>query len=480
MSDSTQPGGTSTENYPATGTTAPAFAGTVLLTNVRPYGEGSPVNVLITDGVISDLDASADTDADRTVDGHGGVLLPGLVDMHVHLREPGREETETIASGSAAAAQGGFTAVFTMANTQPVTDQPVIAEGVWYKGQQVGLCDVHPVGSITKGLEGKTLTEFGLMTQSDAKVRMFSDDGKCVENPVIMRRAIEYARGLDVLLAQHCEDPRLTDDATAHEGEIAGRLGLRGWPRAAEEAIIARDALLARDYGNRVHICHASTAGSVELLKWAKGQGIPMTAEVTPHHLLLSDELLETYDGQYRVNPPLRENSDIEALRTALLEGTIDCVASDHAPHSAEEKCCAVAHARPAHLGRAGPPARHAPGFARTPQRRGPPPPRPAPRGAHGRPAPPRPPRHARPGDLPGHHRRGLCQDRPGRLALGGQGHVRAPRPDHPAARPRPAHRRRRARQPHRGRRGLPVDRQRTRTGLQGQQHPLRGAHLQR
>ncbi|MCZ9309776.1 dihydroorotase [Corynebacterium uberis] len=351
MSDSTQPGGTSTENYPATGTTAPAFAGTVLLTNVRPYGEGSPVNVLITDGVISDLDASADTDADRTVDGHGGVLLPGLVDMHVHLREPGREETETIASGSAAAAQGGFTAVFTMANTQPVTDQPVIAEGVWYKGQQVGLCDVHPVGSITKGLEGKTLTEFGLMTQSDAKVRMFSDDGKCVENPVIMRRAIEYARGLDVLLAQHCEDPRLTDDATAHEGEIAGRLGLRGWPRAAEEAIIARDALLARDYGNRVHICHASTAGSVELLKWAKGQGIPMTAEVTPHHLLLSDELLETYDGQYRVNPPLRENSDIEALRTALLEGTIDCVASDHAPHSAEEKCCEFELARPGMLG---------------------------------------------------------------------------------------------------------------------------------
>lgn len=327
-----------------------AHAESVLIKNVHLYGEGDATDVLVHEGVIAKIGSGQDFDG-VIVDGEGGVLLPGLVDMHVHLREPGREDTETIATGSAAAANGGFTAVFTMANTQPVMDQPVIAEAVWHKGQDIGLCDVYPVGSITKGLEGKELTEFGMMARCDAKVRMFSDDGKCVDNPLLMRRAIEYAKGLDVLLAQHCEDPRLTEGAVAHEGEIAARLGLRGWPRVAEEAIVARDALLCRDYGNRMHICHASTEGTVELVRWAKEQGIPLSAEVTPHHLLLTDERLETYDGVNRVNPPLREHKDTIALREALLEGTIDCVATDHAPHGSEEKCCEFEHARPGMLG---------------------------------------------------------------------------------------------------------------------------------
>lgn len=340
----------STQNYPATGRLAEPEYGTLLVKNVKIYGEGEPVNVFITDGVITDTHVG-DAKADREVDGQGGVLLPGLVDIHVHLREPGREDTETIATGSAAAAKGGFTAVFTMANTMPVMDQPIIAESVWHKGQDIGLCDVHPVGSITKGLEGKEITEFGMMAHSQAKVRMFSDDGKCVDNPLIMRRAVEYARGTDVLLAQHCEDPRLTDGAVAHEGAMAAKLGLGGWPRVAEESIVARDAILARDYGGRMHICHASTQGTVELVKWAKEHEIPLTAEVTPHHLLLTDERLATYDGVNRVNPPLRENSDILALRDALLNGTIDCVATDHAPHGSEDKCCEFEHAKPGMLG---------------------------------------------------------------------------------------------------------------------------------
>ena len=326
--------------YPDTGVLSAPAAGTLLITNVRPYGEGEPTSLLIKDGVIEAIGAADINPAegvDRTIDGGGNVLLPGLVDMHVHLREPGREDTETIETGSRAAAKGGFTAVFTMANTSPVTDQPIIAESVWAKGQARGLCDVHPVGSITKGLEGKTLTEFGMMARSDAKVRMFSDDGKCVQDPQLMRRALEYAKGLDVLLAQHAEDHRMTEGASAHEGEVAARLGLRGWPRVAEESIVARDALLARDYGNRMHICHASTKGTVELLKWAKEQGIPLTAEVTPHHLLLTDDKLVTYDGVYRVNPPLREESDTLALRQALLDGLIDVVATDHAPHGSED-----------------------------------------------------------------------------------------------------------------------------------------------
>ncbi len=345
------------DNYPATGPMMMRHNPPVLLQGVRPYGEGEDVNVLIEDGVIAAIgaDVTAEDAADpaqvETLEFNSEVLLPGLVDIHVHLREPGREDTETLETGSAAAARGGFTAVFTMANTAPVTDDPAVAESVWLKGQALGLCDIHPVGSITKGLKGQQLTEFGMMADSQAKVRMFSDDGKCVDNPLIMRRALEYARGEDVLLAQHCEDPRLTTDAVAHEGPTAARLGLTGWPRVAEESIVARDAIMARDYGGRMHICHASTEGTVELLRWAKAQDIPLTAEVTPHHLVLSDERLETFDGVNRVNPPLREQRDMAALRQALIDGTIDCVATDHAPHGSEEKCCEFDHAKPGMLG---------------------------------------------------------------------------------------------------------------------------------
>ena len=321
----------------------------IALTNVRPYGE-STVNVLIKDGQIASVGEDVDTSkADEVLDGQGWVLLPGLVDMHVHLREPGREDTETIATGSDAAAKGGFTAVFTMANTRPVIDQPFLAEAVWNKGQSYGKCDVYPVGSITQGLEGKQLTEMGLMSKSH--VRMFSDDGKCVNDPQIMRRAIEYAKAYDVLLAQHAEDHRLTEDASAHEGQMAAKLGLRGWPRVAEESIVARDMIMSRDYGGRLHVCHASTEGTVQLLRLAKQHSSKITAEVTPHHLLLTDEKLETFNGNFRVNPPLREHRDTIALRDALLNGIIDVVATDHAPHGSEEKCVEFEHAKPGMLG---------------------------------------------------------------------------------------------------------------------------------
>ncbi|MCQ4618739.1 dihydroorotase [Corynebacterium sp. CCUG 71335] len=320
---------------------------TLAINNVRPYGEDT-TNILIRDGVIAEMGDSR-FDAADTIDADGHVLLPGLVDMHVHLREPGREDTETIATGSDAAAKGGFTAVFTMANTQPVIDQPFLAEAVWEKGQAYGKCDVYPVGSITQGLEGKQLTEIGLLARNH--VRMFSDDGRCVNDPQLMRRAIEYAKAHDVVLAQHAEDHRMTEGASAHEGANAARLGLRGWPRVAEESIVARDLIMTRDYGGRYHICHASTEGTVALLRWAKEQGIEATAEVTPHHLLLTDAKLETYDGLFRVNPPLREHRDTIALRDALLDGTIDVIATDHAPHGSEDKCVEFEHAKPGMLG---------------------------------------------------------------------------------------------------------------------------------
>ena len=323
---------------------------TLALNNVRPYGEDE-TNILIDveAGVIESIGDTPFTDASEVVDCGGNVLLPGLVDMHVHLREPGREDTETIATGSDAAAAGGFTAVFTMANTQPVIDQPFLADAVWEKGQAYGKCDVYPVGSITKGLGGESLTEIGLMSRGH--VRMFSDDGKCVNDPQLMRRAIEYAKAYNVVLAQHAEDHRMTDGSVAHEGENAARLGLRGWPRVAEESVVARDLIMTRDYGGRYHLCHASTEGTVSLLRWAKEQGIDVSAEVTPHHLLLTDEKLETYDGVFRVNPPLREDRDTIALRDALLDGTIDVVATDHAPHGSEDKCVEFENAKPGMIG---------------------------------------------------------------------------------------------------------------------------------
>ncbi|CNZ05741.1 dihydroorotase [Mycobacterium tuberculosis] len=324
----------------------------VLIRGVRPYGEGERVDVLVDDGQIAQIGPDlAIPDTADVIDATGHVLLPGFVDLPTHLREPGREYAEDIETGSAAAALGGYTAVFAMANTNPVADSPVVTDHVWHRGQQVGLVDVHPVGAVTVGLAGAELTEMGMMNAGAAQVRMFSDDGVCVHDPLIMRRALEYATGLGVLIAQHAEEPRLTVGAVAHEGPMAARLGLAGWPRAAEESIVARDALLARDAGARVHICHASAAGTVEILKWAKDQGISITAEVTPHHLLLDDARLASYDGVNRVNPPLREASDAVALRQALADGIIDCVATDHAPHAEHEKCVEFAAARPGMLG---------------------------------------------------------------------------------------------------------------------------------
>ncbi|MEJ4113221.1 dihydroorotase [Corynebacterium kroppenstedtii] len=342
---------TSVNKYPVTGQLAHPGEGTLLIRNVCPYGEGEPVDVLVRNGVIETLGADKNTSADREIDGRGNVLLPGLVDMHVHLREPGNEDAETIETGSRAAARGGFTAVFTMANTTPVTDSPMLAEAIWEKGQKCGLVDVHPVGAITEGLRGEHINEFGLMAASGARVRMFSDDGKCVQSASLMRRAAQYAQGINVLLAQHAQEATLTSDAVANEGVVAAELGLEGWPRMAEEMIVARDILIARDYGARIHICHASTAGTAELLKGAKAKGLPVSAEVTPHHLLLTDERLRDYDSVNRVNPPLRTSNDVDVLREALLDGTIDVVATDHAPHSAEFKACEFEHARPGMLG---------------------------------------------------------------------------------------------------------------------------------
>lgn len=323
----------------------------VLLRGVLLYGEGPETDVLITGEEIAGIGSDLDEDGAEIVDARGQILLPGFVDMHTHLREPGREDTETIESGSAAAALGGYTAVFAMANTDPVADSVVVTDHVWRRGQEVGLVDVHPVGAITVGLKGKQLAEMATMAAGIGRVKMFSDDGHCVDDPLIMRRALEYSSALGVLVAQHAEEPRLTVGAVAHEGPNAARLGLAGWPRAAEESIVARDALLARDAGARVHICHASTAGTVELMKWARAQGISITAEVTPHHLLLDDSRLETYDAINKVNPPLREKSDVEALRKGLADGVIDCVATDHAPHAEQDKCCEFSVARPGMLG---------------------------------------------------------------------------------------------------------------------------------
>ncbi|MGH4009628.1 MAG: dihydroorotase [Pseudonocardiaceae bacterium] len=323
----------------------------LLLRGIRPYGAGDPVDLLIRDGVIAELGTGLDGTGAEALDGGGLIALPGLVDLHTHLREPGREDAETIATGSAAAALGGFTAVFAMANTDPVADTAVVVEHVYRRGREVGLVDVYPVGAVTAGLLGERLAELGSMAASAAAVRMFSDDGLCVHDSLLMRRALEYTRGLGGVVAQHAEDPRLTAGAQAHEGQIAARLGLAGWPAAAEESIVARDCLLARDAEAALHVCHVSTAGTVAVLRWAKERGIQVSAEVTPHHLLLTDERLAGYDPVNKVNPPLRTAADTQALRVALAEGIVDCVATDHAPHAAQDKDCEWSAARPGMLG---------------------------------------------------------------------------------------------------------------------------------
>ena len=290
--------------------------------------------------MIAELGAGASRAGAESVDAYGLVLLPGFVDLHTHLREPGREDAETVESGTAAAAVGGFTAVHAMANTDPVADTAGVVEQVWHLGRRAGHCDVHPVGAVTVGLAGTELAELGAMAESAASVRVFSDDGNCVSDAVLMRRALEYVKAFDGVVAQHAQEPRLTEEAQMNEGEVSSMLGLRGWPAVAEEAVIARDVLLAGHVGSRLHVCHVSTAGSVEIIRWAKGKGINVTAEVTPHHLLLTDQLVTTYDPSYKVNPPLRSAADVEAVRLGLADGTIDAVATDHAPHPLEDKDC--------------------------------------------------------------------------------------------------------------------------------------------
>jgi dihydroorotase len=303
---------------------------------------GDAADLLLDDGVIAEVGppGSLGRAGATVVEADGLVALPGLVDLHTHLREPGREDAETVASGTRAAALGGFTVVHAMANTDPVADTAGVVEQVWRLGRDAGWCDVQPVGAVTVGLGGQQLAELGAMAESPAAVRVFSDDGHCVSDAVLMRRALEYVKAFDGVVAQHAQEPRLTEDAQMNEGVLSGVLGLRGWPAVAEEAVIARDVLLAEHVGSRLHVCHISTAGSVELLRWAKGRGVQVTAEVTPHHLLLTDELATTYDPTYKVNPPLRTKADVEALREALADGTIDAVATDHAPHPVEDKDC--------------------------------------------------------------------------------------------------------------------------------------------
>lgn len=313
-----------------------------LIIGTRPLG-GEKTDILIKDGVTSALGESAAAQASpqaQRVEADGWIALPGLVDLHTHLREPGREDAETITSGTQAAARGGFTSVHAMANTYPVADTAGVVEQVWRIGRDAGWCDVRPVGAVTVGLKGERLAELGAMASSPPQVRVFSDDGMCVYDPVLMRRALEYVKAFDGVIAQHAQDPRLTEGAQMHEGEVSSELGLTGWPAVAEEAIIARDVLLADHVNSRLHVCHVSTAGSVEIIRWAKSRGINVTAEVTPHHLMLTDELVRGYDPIFKVNPPLRTQADVDALREAVADGTIDIVATDHAPHPSESKDC--------------------------------------------------------------------------------------------------------------------------------------------
>ena len=323
----------------ATDTSSPAAApAPVLIRGGRPYGE-EIADVLISGGRIEAVgtDLAAPPGAE-IVEAEGCVVLPGLVDLHTHLREPGGEDAETVETGTRAAARGGFTAVHAMANTTPVADTAGVVEQVARSGEAAGWAVVRPIGAVTVGLEGERLAELDAMARSRAQVRVFSDDGKCVHDPVLMRRALEYVKTFDGVIAQHAQDPRLTEGAQMHEGIVSAELGLTGWPAVAEESIIARDVLLAHHVGSRLHVCHLSTAGSVDIVRWAKQRGIAVTAEVTPHHLLLTDESVRGFDSRYKVNPPLRTAADVEAVRAGLADGTIDIVATDHAPHPRDAK----------------------------------------------------------------------------------------------------------------------------------------------
>ena len=326
----------------------------VLILGAAPYGE-TPLDLLLDDGIIAAVGPAAAQDPRAEgavrVDGAGLIVLPGLVDLHTHLREPGREDAETVRTGSQAAALGGYTAIFAMPNTDPTADTAGVVEQVWRLGVQAGLVDVHPIGAVTVGRQGERLAELGAMAASAAHVRIFSDDGECVADPLLMRRALEYVKAFDGVIAQHAQEPRLTVGAQMHEGIVSAKLGMAGWPSVAEEAIIARDCLLADHVDSRLHVCHVSTAGSVEIVAAAKARGTRVTAEVTPHHLLLTDERAVGYDPLFKVNPPLRTGSDVAALRAALVSGAVDIVATDHAPHASQDKETEWDSAKPGMLG---------------------------------------------------------------------------------------------------------------------------------
>ena len=301
---------------------------------------GAQLDLLISGTKIVETGTALDASGARVIEADGLIALPGLVDLHTHLREPGYEASETILTGTRAAAAGGFTAVFAMPNTSPVADTAGVVEQELALGLAAGYATVQPIGAVTVGQKGERLAELGAMADSRARVRVFSDDGFCVWDPLIMRRALEYVKAFGGVVAQHAQDPRLTEGAQMNEGSVSAELGLAGWPAVAEESIIARDVLLAEHVGSRLHVCHLSTAGSVDIIRWAKARGINVTAEVTPHHLLLTDELVRGYDARFKVNPPLRREEDVLAVREGLADGTIDIVATDHAPHPAENKSC--------------------------------------------------------------------------------------------------------------------------------------------
>src|SRR6266702_2930328 len=318
-------------------------------------GHDATADVLVRDGLIAAVGADANAagasgEAER-LDCDGLVVCPGFVDLHVHLREPGREDAETIESGSRAAALGGFTAVCPMPNTDPVADNAGVVEMVAARGREVGLVDVFPVGAVTVGQRGAELAELGAMARSAASVDCFSDDGHPIREARLLRLALEYARAFDAVIADHAEDPSLTDGAQMHEGEVSAILGLQGWPAAAEEMVVARDLLLAELTGGRLHLCHLSTAGSVALVRAARARGVLVTAEAAPHHFTLTDEAARSFDPVYKVNPPLRSKADIEAIRDGLADGTIDAIATDHAPHAREDKEVEWASAPPGMLG---------------------------------------------------------------------------------------------------------------------------------
>ncbi len=313
----------------------------ILITGASLLGKGA-TDIALSQGVIVGIgpDASGALTDPRVIDAAGLIALPGLVDMHTHLRQPGGEDAETVFTGTRAAAVGGYTAVHAMANTTPTQDTAAVVDQVLRLGEAADWVEVRPVGAVTKGLEGKQLAALGSMARSRSRVRVFSDDGKCVSDPVLMRRALEYVKSFGGVIAQHSQDPELTEGSQMNESPLSGQLGLAGWPAVAEEAIIARDILLAKHVGSRLHVCHLSTAGSVDIVRWGKAQGVNITAEVTPHHLLLTEQLASTYDPLFKVNPPLRRSEDVEAVREGLADGTIDCVGTDHAPHPLEMKDC--------------------------------------------------------------------------------------------------------------------------------------------